>query len=554
MKISIPSRRSPFKKLIALITLFCFLLQNTALAMPAGLDRPSSGLSLPPIQIPAGWGSVRASSERRDGPLVIHLEDAHGDYAAQKNIGRIIRHLRDVYGVRLVLAEGAHVRLEPGVFRPFSDRALNLKTADALMRRGEFTGAEKFLLEAEGDPVRRMEAYGIEDPELYRRDFELFVGILGAAEDSAGFAGRMQSRIESAATRVLSPELRAFWREWQKFEATHSGPLRFIGTLRAAARRSLGLDLEDPAQQKRYPSLLRVLKLGELEKKLRPRKIADERKALLRFLDGKIEKRLWRRLRALDVSGLKDSGANPRFLFEKIAEQAGAKGLDFRRYPHYAEFAAYAIFQAEIESQELFLEIRELSDRLFEALAKTEEERGLIALGKDLALVKKLLSLELSRDELQEAAARRQELAPGRLKERLAALEPGLLPDSELAADPLTLRFEEAFEFYRLAEAREKSFADKAAALLHEKKAGRCVLITGGYHTEGLGTLLKERGIAHTIVTPRVGAPEKSHALYLEAMLGKSHIVKGLRLVPERERVRLLGSPVVGRDAALDRS
>src|SRR5437016_4059807 len=81
----------------------------------------------PLIQIPAELGKVE---ERIDGPagapLLIHIQSAHGHYEAQKNIQKILEHLRSSYGIDLLLLEGGKGKLHPEYFHFFeNDPALN---------------------------------------------------------------------------------------------------------------------------------------------------------------------------------------------------------------------------------------------------------------------------------------------------------------------------------------------------------------------------------------------------------------------------------------------
>src|SRR3990167_8451765 len=57
------------------------------------------------LQIPAKFGTVSeyggASEARLSGPVIIHSQDAHGQFDAQENIKLLLRHLERDYGFRL---------------------------------------------------------------------------------------------------------------------------------------------------------------------------------------------------------------------------------------------------------------------------------------------------------------------------------------------------------------------------------------------------------------------------------------------------------------------
>ncbi|HLD50464.1 MAG TPA: hypothetical protein VJC08_04630, partial [bacterium] len=142
---------SRLKKIIALLTLTVFSSQNAVWALPAQSPSFSNPAEFrterPNIRIPAQWGEIKESYDNpAAGSLVVHIQNAHGNYQAQKNIQKMINLLHKKHKVRSVFLEGANDKLDPSVFRFFKDNRLNLKAADLLMRQGEFTGAEMFLL------------------------------------------------------------------------------------------------------------------------------------------------------------------------------------------------------------------------------------------------------------------------------------------------------------------------------------------------------------------------------------------------------------------------
>ena len=136
---------------MATLTLLAFLCQNMGWAaseLHAAFNTAEEFRINPlQIQLPAQWGEIKESYDNpAAGSLVVHIQTAHGNYEAQKNIQKIIGRLNSKYKIRLLFLEGANDKLDPSVFRFFKDNRLNLKAADLLMRQGEFTGAEMFLL------------------------------------------------------------------------------------------------------------------------------------------------------------------------------------------------------------------------------------------------------------------------------------------------------------------------------------------------------------------------------------------------------------------------
>lgn len=564
----------PLKKIIALLTLIAFSSQSAVWALPGGpvsFSKPAEfRAERPNIRIPAQWGEIKESYDNPSaGSFVVHIQNAHGNYRAQRNIQKMINLLHKKHKVRSIFLEGANDKLDPAVFRFFEDNRLNLKVGDLLMRQGEFTGAEMFLLGQGEEGAGGAEGYGIEDTELYRRDFELFRKVMGEKEKTEAFFKEWDKSISRAESRIFSKELRGFVKEWRKFKSASDGLLSYTRHLRQYGLKYLSLDLKDPKHQAEYGALLRILKLKEIEGRLDGSKISAEKKALLEFLRDKIDKKIYRKLERLDPYANKkpagrpeqaaDGPGYPRFLFEKIMRQALPKGLDFKKYPNFVLFAEYLILESEIDSQRLFEETERFSEELFKALAKTAEEKKLSRLILDSELLRKLLTLELSRSEHKKILSGKEALAPVVLKRRLAALFPEKEKISAAAAEADRAGpFSEALEFYALALEREKYFLQKTTEVMREKNETLSVIVTGGFHAEGVLRLLSEKGIPYISIMPRMTQAEQGHAIYLRAMMGETRIAetaqieKALRELSAPSREKLVGPELSAADHALD--
>ncbi|GEM_PF-902858 len=516
------------KKIIAALTAFAFLIQTIAFAAPELVQLSSLSKEVTPvkldIQIPQELGEIQKMNPSSEGTgVIVHIQDAHGNYEAQQHIQGMIQHLHEKYGMRLLLLEGADEKLNPGLFHFFKDQKLNVKVADILMKHGEFTGPEMFLLTGE----EKAKGYGIEKTELYRKDVELFRQVIRGADITKGFLESAGGRIQVLESRIFTNALRDFVKEWKKEQEEKSNLLNYINVLAKGAEIRLSLDLKDPVNQDAYPAILRVLKLKDLEAKLDVKKIEEEKKALLEAVKGKVDKGLYEALSGMEGSKRFDKQANPRFVLEKIHEKV--KGLDFKKYPNFSKYAAYLVFQTEIESEELFKESKELTEKIFEALAKTKEEKKLLGLIKDELLLEKLFKLELSRKEYAEITGRKEAFDPEGFTNRIDGMENSSVilsgPKGLLrGAKNLNDLFTKALEFYRLAQEREQHFIEKAVQAMKEKNETKAVLVTGGFHAEGLEELVKAKGMSYVLVSPRIHEVKDTHEIYLNAMLGKTKL------------------------------
>ncbi len=538
----------PGRKITSLITVILFVTQTAAYSAPVSLVtaplQENSSFALP-LDLPQSLGSVEETYAAPENSVtLIHIQDAHGSYEAQKNIRDILRTLAEQHKIKLIFVEGAQTALDPNLFHFFEDPSLNLKAADTLMRHGEFSGAEMFLLEQSflknKGTLRRLKlrasasvpeprgsglttGYGIEQPDLYRHDLILFRKIMNKNETAAQFMAGLLLQTQILEDPIFTKELNTFMNAWKRHN--EGGELlRYAGFLAKQAAKHLDLNLRDPANQDTYPVLIRMLQLKKVQSGLDSGKIEKEKAAILEALKSKLDTESYENLKALGSPASEKSRTNPRYLLEKIAEQAKDSGFSFTNYPHFSLFAACLIFKHEITSQQLFKEMDSLADQLFEVLPKTVAEKELLLLVRNLAKLKKLFSLELSREEYESVQKAPYAFKPSILIEKIQELAAGsrskVSPWADSQKSDADSRFEEALEFYRLAKERENFFLEKTLGEMEKRHETKAVLITGGFHTQGLQEIMKQKGISYALVSPKLSDAKESRDHYLKAMMG----------------------------------
>ena len=201
-------------KVISLLTLGFFLSSQFANAAPsinvgAGLPHPLEikGAAAAPLQLdlPTDLGTIQ-NLHSGSGPTLIHIQTAHGNYEAQQKIESILHYLKNQYGVKLVLLEGAASKLRPELLRFFPQRMdLTRRILDGLTKDAIVQGPERFLVEE-----LNAEAYGIENIEAYRTTREAFKTVLTQQEKSKGFIQDMDMQIDRLTGPYLNKDLRAF--------------------------------------------------------------------------------------------------------------------------------------------------------------------------------------------------------------------------------------------------------------------------------------------------------------------------------------------------------
>lgn len=479
-----------------------------------------SGISF--TQLPSKIGVLKEYEPALPGqPFVVHIQSAHANPDAQASIRKILHWLKENQKQNTL-----HVGLEGsvGVIHPeYFDLAPKLPALgeavlEDLHRKGEVTGAELFAWDIykaankSKQPSAGIKLEGIESLALYRDNLLSYKNIISRDGEAQAMVGPLKKDLELAKSRFLSPELKDFYREKDRRkngrfdQSAGAGSLPQMDVyLRYLAARVLqvrGIDLSDPIEQIRFPIYARVLALERLSKSLDSKMAKRE--------EAEVIKAVQKRARAAKdkdlVVSLSQLAAlrQPRFVVENLFVFAGQHHMDLKKYPNYLNVLGQGILKSEIDSEELFSEMDRLEGLLVERLARTAEEKSVAALIEDLDLLEKITALKLTREDYVRAGTKRfTSLAPAQLQRRL-----GRLLDRKTTPILDAKIFNDAFNFYHDAEARDRALVENMMSLRSSDQALR-VLVSGGFHTQGMLEILREKGIGYAVIQPRIQKAEK---------------------------------------------
>jgi hypothetical protein len=526
---------------IASFTLFCFLLSNSAWGMPVGGIEIAARGETPgflQIEIPPDLASIEEIYEappKVDPKLILHVQNIHADYQAQSQIRKLLQYLHNQYGFKLLFVEGAADKLDPEYLKLYEDSKKNVELADSMAKNGELTGVDYYLT----DSPEEVEAFGIEDPQLYRQNFDAFKKAHALKEESERFMGEYDEKLNSISSKVFPQEARRLLVEWKKFESGHRDFLPYIKRLSVDAKNILGLDLESLFAQVEWPQITRLLALQSMEPDVNVELAQKEKLAVIDFLKAKrvsqeiitaIQKLDTRKITMSRLSGNDKLEDLPRYLFERLAEEAGPKGFYFRDFPHFSLWAGHLILQNELDSRGLFEEIELLFSKILDDLTQSERQRDLLELYRDSVLLRKLFALQLTRKEWDRVLYRRDWIEIDAMKRRLNKINQAVskmaMDSYEVSKEPshnpkaskVDRALEAGFQFYDFARKRETAFYDTIKNKMAAGGMEKAVLVTGGFHTDGLLEMFREEEINIGVLIPKLnGAVDTSN--YVSGLL-----------------------------------
>jgi len=495
-------------------------------AKPVGLEAPGGpgavgspvpveGLNPYSLTIPEKFGKIEEVFQGTPGsPVIVHIQDAHANYEAQVNIKNILTHLSKNYNMNLIQLEGASSKLNPEIFETAYLKEANQKLADYLMREGRLSGAEAFAIESE----KPVELQGIENRMLYMENLRTFRSVYAHQAEITDYFKCLRMLAKDLRTKLLNDELLDLTRNMEAYAKEKIDLIDYLLYLDGLAEKHKLVSLKKLTEITRFPNLVRIMRLHELEKQLDEKQLKKESQAIkAAFLKKTSDPKVEELLASLE---LKKKGMKPRAYFKKITALAGQYGIDLLGYPQMRAMSEFLILQDEIEHHGLFAEVHRLERIIQKKLFRTKDERHLLQLIRDMELLEQYFKLEVNREKLTYVVRHYNVMKASYIKAEMDKLAQKLqvLP-TDYKGD--TLKMDQIMDdveyFYRVVLERDRLFVENVLAKTKGSGADRTVLITGGFHTDGLTALLKKQHVSYLVVIPKVDV-KQGNEKYIKIM------------------------------------
>ena len=512
---------------------------STAFASEVKVLAPSFQISIPPE-----LGSIQ-NLNSSTGPVLIHIQSAHGNYGAQKNIEAILHHLKNEYGIKTLFVEGSPYKLKPERIRFFpKDMPRTREVADKLAKRALLKGAELYLIDE-----TEAEAYGIEDLEAYRENVKAFREVMSQKDEMQKSLSAIRREMETKAARHLSREAREFLKSYDKFDSGEFKMVDWLSILKTKAKKHLDLDLQSPALQLEWPMLVRMYTLQRLEEGLNLKKYQKEKKKFFNHLshwerssqrpsEGTLSQIKALLNQPLSHHELPDPETSQ--LFEHLVATLPAN-FQFDRYPNVKRFIAHLMLRSEIKAKALFEEIEVLTEQISQSFATTQEAKQVLKEYKRNRLMRKLFSLELTPKDYEDLRM----LSPLPLGE-VGRETPGEgpHPGQPLAVSPSPKgrgddMVNKALNFYTWAKKRDDFMIQNLETKINELGIQKAVVITGGFHAKPFEEHFKEQGFNYALITPKMKDLEGKDA-YIESLL-QTNTLESIFQALSRSEIRSAG-------------
>lgn len=514
------------KKFITLLVVSIFISQNTVLFGANLFDskrisKTASGseqkfasaksYSLSDIKIPEKTGTMEVTSSNSNSPQVILIKDAHCVYEAQKNISEILEVLIRDYKMDLVCLEGAVDTLEN--LPKFQSYRINDKTkekvTDGLMKQGYLSGAEALAIrEGKGLPVTM---WGVEEEELYLSNLYEFRQTFKENEGAINLVNKLLSVVDDLKSKLYNESLLKFDANAKNHEKGDLSLTDYIYLLVGDAGNSSKVD---------YPNINLAVRLAQLEKAVDFKEAEKERNKFLNSLVGILPQEDVRKIIQTSMLFRLGKISTPEYYkflggFIGYAVKTKAETKDLIKYIHLTKL------QAKMDSSALFNEVESLEGEIYSRLCVSDAENKLHRTDQNLSVLSKLLNLQFSRNDLAYYKENKGEINLEDIVSFLnlqAGANAVTFPD---IGDKIPVVSNFAEKFYEDALNRDTVLVNKTLEKMKAENKTSAVLVTGGFHEEGIKEMLEKEGINCAVITPVI-TKEQADNPYLSLILDQN--------------------------------
>ena len=480
------------------------------------------------IHIPENLGRITEvyNSPVPNSKRIIHFQDLHTNYDAQKNSAKLIEYIYKTYGIDLVLSEGALGKIDPSKVRAIikNKKTLDL-TSKILMKSGELTGEEYIALNKDY-PIQ---IWGVENKALYNTNGEQFKNIIKYSSDAQIFLSQVEKAVTSLKPLVYNKEIKQLEEKEIFFNDKKLELNEYLDYL-AQVSQKLSLDI-----YKSYPNLSYLQKSLEIEKSIRPDKIQEELKlyitALAQNLNPKPKNKDLEELNQKCSLFQQQKLSQSRF-YSFLKELGNKNNLSINTYKNLNDFSDYLEISSKIDSYKIFQELQGLSEELKYKFCKNDHQKTLITISKNSFFLKDFFNLKVSNEDLEyflnnkgihrveyfktflSKAIHRYEL---QTKNYFIDYNPNLIDN----------RFQELEDFYKVAWERDKAIIDNGLKRMQDFKEDSAILIVGGFHTKGMTKFLREQNISYAVLSSNA-KEGMDDQLYQDLLAGKRKNIEEL--------------------------
>ncbi|MFH1395317.1 MAG: HAD hydrolase-like protein [Candidatus Omnitrophota bacterium] len=446
------------------------------------------------IDIPKGLARVEEEFDLSSAAeTIITIQDCHSSLSAQYSIVNILQELTANYDLGIVAVEGGSGFINTALLGSCPDQDAKEKTAEFLMKQSQISAGEFFSILNNDKAV----LYGVEDNQLYRKNIKYFQKVYALNRERIKFAENLSDKLKEKENEIYSKEFSRFVfksRLHRKGKISFEMYWQFLHKI--AAQHNLNLQI--------YKNIKKFNRAIALEKNIDFQNAALQRTKVVGLILAKSTKKELESL-ARETILLKQQRITESSYYKNLSMIASKKDVDINEYTDLAGYIEYLSFYDNLNIFGVQMETKFLEEEIIKKISLTNKEKLLYDLVEFTEKLKLFLALKSNPDQTNSILRQIPEI---NLSDYFMFLE-----KDECITEKSVIAFlagvKDNIEFYKTADARNKAMIANTVKAMKKEGKSAAALISGGYHTKGLTTLMKQNGLSYLILMPRFSKDEE---------------------------------------------
>ncbi len=515
----------PLKVICCLITLMAFLFNILSFDVAWALKTSSSGLnkenvnaaSVPSLNelnvdtftLPVYLGRVTIRTKGDGHTIILHIQDAHCNYAAQHVIAKIIDYLTRHYAISAINLEGGAKDYDLGMFTRIQDRKIREVVADDFLKEGLVSGAEYFAINNPG----KVSLWGVEDAELYLENLNIYREFLKHKNAVDAHLKNISTVLSGIKINTYSDKLLELDTKYLQYKAGNIELKVYLSYLIDTAM-AQGVDIK----AFRNIDLLRLSLIEE--EKVDFDRANNERDRLVNVLQKSLSNFEMEEL-VLKTLEFKTEKISWEGFYGYLVKKAKAVNIDISGYGELQKYIAYISLYGEVDKARVVEEMDALESKLKDLMCKNEAEHELNLLSKNLAITKNLFGISLTKEDYKYYKDNEDSFRMNRFlafigkqaaQYRMAISADRSISEVDVFRDDMT-------KFYECSLKRDQAFIKNIRFTGREHKVA--LLVTGGFHTDNLSVLFRKNNTSYVSIMPNYRNDKEIDCRYFNLLAGE---------------------------------